>query len=372
MIESITSADMILIGNGIAPLIAARRLLDQGYRPVLVNPDPDFFEEDSELPFELLDPQTDGALLSQERFDEAAEILQNAYPRALEIDDGKASQGFKDALAPHVRSRARILVAQNEKLGEIENLYLRALDAGLKPQLFEGIQALGKCPGLGRLDRFDKNWLGVWLPRMIDLDLKRYRNGFLDFVQDKLGAERVIRGASGLKLTKQGVSFQFRGRPFHIATQETMVFWSARLARFSEEWFKPNRATVLNLDHWILASPETIDPGTVGIVDDTYFWAEFEGPSQKSPQLLSVVKIGSPPEVASRPSMESVTRFVHDFMMWDHFSVRRYQSIKIHRRIAPGMETVKQGSHSAHLVWSQGGNLVSTVQSTLRACERFS
>ena len=257
-------------------------------------------------------------------------------------------------------------------MDEIESLYLKALDAGVKPQLFEGMQALGKCPGMGRFDRFDKNWLGVWLPRMIDLDSKRYRAGFLDFVQDKLGSERVIRGASGLKLTKQGVTFQFRGRPFSVATQETMIFWSPQTHRLMEGWFKPAQVETVHLDHWFLNSKEPLDHSTIGTVGDTHFWAEFEGSSSLPTHLLSVVRIAPQSDLVSSDSMEGISRFVREFMMWDHFSVRRYQSRKLYRWIAPGMETAKQGAHSAHLVWGLERNLLSTVKTTLRACERFS
>ncbi len=46
-------SDVALFGTGVAPLVAANHLLVQGKSVLLLNPDWDFFLEDSELP---LDP----------------------------------------------------------------------------------------------------------------------------------------------------------------------------------------------------------------------------------------------------------------------------------------------------------------------------
>ena len=49
-------SDVALIGTGIAPLIAAAHLISQGKRVLVLNPDFDFFLEDSELPLDPMLP----------------------------------------------------------------------------------------------------------------------------------------------------------------------------------------------------------------------------------------------------------------------------------------------------------------------------
>ena len=45
--------DYLLVGTGAAPLLAAQRLLSRGDTVAILNPDPDFFLENSELPLDL-------------------------------------------------------------------------------------------------------------------------------------------------------------------------------------------------------------------------------------------------------------------------------------------------------------------------------
>ena len=49
-------SDVAVLGTGIAPLVAANFLLAQGKSVLLLNPDWDFFLEDSELPMDPLIP----------------------------------------------------------------------------------------------------------------------------------------------------------------------------------------------------------------------------------------------------------------------------------------------------------------------------
>ena len=46
--------EVALLGTGLAPLLAAQALSRQGHSVLLLNPDHDFFRENSELPLEPL------------------------------------------------------------------------------------------------------------------------------------------------------------------------------------------------------------------------------------------------------------------------------------------------------------------------------
>ncbi|NDF14537.1 hypothetical protein EB061_04355 [bacterium] len=57
--------DYLLIGTGVAPLLAAQRLTQRGDSVAILNPDTDFFLEDSELPLDLLSFETTNTDLSR-------------------------------------------------------------------------------------------------------------------------------------------------------------------------------------------------------------------------------------------------------------------------------------------------------------------
>src|SRR6476659_8537756 len=54
--------DYLLVGTGVAPLLAAQQLSAKGHEVSILNPDSDFFLENSELPLDLMNfesPTTD-------------------------------------------------------------------------------------------------------------------------------------------------------------------------------------------------------------------------------------------------------------------------------------------------------------------------
>src|SRR3954454_2505190 len=109
-------SDVALLGTGVAPLIAAQHLLTQGKTVLLLNPDWDFFLEDSELP---LDPMFHGKVtidrLRRSGPEHALAELRPEFPGAVEFWAGKSEVGFHDPEAPHVRQRARLWTVKGDK-----------------------------------------------------------------------------------------------------------------------------------------------------------------------------------------------------------------------------------------------------------------
>src|SRR6185295_9577656 len=137
-----SDSDVALVGTGVAPLIAAQHLLSQGKSVLVLNPDRDFFLEDSELPLDPLLPRPSPARISESLPDRALGELRPHFPGAVEFwsSDSQAS-GFHDVSAPHVRSRDRLLIGSARSREMLESLYVECSDAGLNPVLLDGIQA---------------------------------------------------------------------------------------------------------------------------------------------------------------------------------------------------------------------------------------
>src|SRR6185437_15942931 len=126
-------ADVALLGTGVAPLVAASRLIAEGKSIILLNPDYDFFREDSELPIDPLLPGSSGfgPRLGGGSADRAVAELRPTFPGALELwppplKSTKVDGGYRDPEAPHVRARSRLWILPKEATELEEDLYLRA------------------------------------------------------------------------------------------------------------------------------------------------------------------------------------------------------------------------------------------------------
>ena len=239
-------SDVAVLGTGVASLVAANRLASEGKTVLLLNPEWDFFREDSELPLDPLCP-VDPVTLHPRRLlrnDPARALgeLRPDFPGAVEFwQEGGQASGYRDHLAPHVRSRSRLWISADR--GEdaiwdaIEAMYVETSDAGLKPVILEGLLALRRFPGFaaralpgpGQADGFR----GVLLPKIADVDVARYRNGLLEYVREKLGPGRVLTNASQVDLMPEGVRFHAGGLPHTAKLGEGMlVFWTPRLTKW--------------------------------------------------------------------------------------------------------------------------------------------
>src|SRR5688500_17526862 len=97
-------SDVALVGTGLAPLVAAKKLLEEGKSVLVLNPDFDFFREDSELPLDPLWPASPATLkpqrLSLATLDHALKELRPVFPGALEVWPQPQAAGFHDPIAP--------------------------------------------------------------------------------------------------------------------------------------------------------------------------------------------------------------------------------------------------------------------------------
>src|ERR1700722_19873625 len=101
-------SDVALIGTGLAPLVAASHLISQGKSVLVLNPDFDFFLEDSEMELDPLLPLTTASLdpqrLKANLPEQVHAELRPFFPGAVEswAPGVPESAGFHDADAPHV------------------------------------------------------------------------------------------------------------------------------------------------------------------------------------------------------------------------------------------------------------------------------
>jgi len=404
-------SDVALIGTGLAPLIAASHLLNQGKTVLLLNPDFDFFLENSELPIDPLLPvgrKTLNVDRIQRSLPEAAlKELRPFFPGSVEFwSEGATFSGFHDPMAPHVRSRSRLWVsnegaADPESVEHFQELYVHASDKGLNPQILEGIPASSRFPGISLPRDLDR---GLLIPKLCDVDVPRYRNGVLEFVRERLGRERMINEAAQIELMPGGLRFHWEGSPRTARlTEGALVFWTPRLSNWILGQSKQFETT-LRMPHemplglrlweqWSMVSRDELDAGVVGNFNhDLAVWAETEGvPNRGSLFQLSVLRLGeliSSEKVpgaahamswASKDAFSQLSALCHGFLRWDRFSIRAMTP----RAILEWEESVNgamplwdlkktgEESDAVRVVTGCDGPIMDVVRNVRMACEKF-
>ena len=192
--------DYALLGTGLAPLLAAQCLLRNGHSVLLLNPDHDFFRENSEMPLEPLLAGTlrDSSVLEAvglQRFEKARAVLAPEFPGALEEwprDSQQASYAaFRDAGAPFIRARQWNWVTPS-----FDDDFLSFLEAGWNPRSMQGLAAARRFPGYNWQRNLHPTFQSLSLDRLVDVDLDRYRNGVLEFVRSRVLSERILTSVS--------------------------------------------------------------------------------------------------------------------------------------------------------------------------------
>ncbi|HLE00715.1 MAG TPA: FAD-dependent oxidoreductase [Bdellovibrionota bacterium] len=416
-------SDVVLLGTGLASLVAAKHLEAEGLSVLLLNPDPDFFLEDSELP---LDPLgiglSDGLLPERVRLnspERALKELRPSFPGAVEFWSGKNSEtGFHDSNAPHIRERGRLWIVPNDSSadktwGELEDLYVRISDFGLNPQIMQGVRAAARFPGFsGRLGEYR----GLWVPKFCDVDVIRYRNGILEFVRERLGEHRVLCGASQIEIVPEGIRFlagtaqnpelgrsRAQGSVAHNAHTAKigsglLLFWTPRLSQWvlaqaKRAEVKPFLPKGLRVwEQWSLVSRDPLEPGVIGTFragsGELTAWAEIEGIPTESALLpnapLAVLRAGpllgademlSPrhgSSWASADSFQALSALCRDFFKWDSWTVRSMRARALFEwpDTTPSHWCLSASEPRVEIIPGADGPIIDVVQRARMACER--
>lgn len=340
--------DYLLVGTGAAPLLAAQRLMSRGDTVAILNPDPDFFLENSELPLDLFSfesPNTDlTRRFSNNLPEQVYRDLIPEFPGALEMikqeDESSAQTPYRVESAPWIRARHRLWVAKNnsQRRMHLENLYLRSLDLGWKPQWLEGVALAKRFPGFSSHFQDGRNledWVGFMGPKFGDIDVSRYRTGLLEYVREKLGRENIHTSAHILNIDRKGVRFQgAQGLPSAIEVSNAVLyFWTPKLERSLQqnlEKYHPRSLSEFNQsvskqfwEEWDLLSRDAVNPYLVAHLGRIRIWAYGEGmPPSGGWNRIKVMRKESSDALLGEESFQDISKLIFDFMGWERFTVR--------------------------------------------------
>ncbi len=356
-------SDVAILGTGLAPLVAAVRLMHEGCRVLVLNPDWDFFSEGSELP---LDP----ALLRADLFASSEsevvsflernqptrilEAIRPDFPGAIELASTQ-TYGFHDLSAPHLRSRQLLWISEVHAAGaaRFEEFFIGpSLPQKLQPQWLNPAVALSRFPGMNPKravelsERPDAEWRGLSIPRFGELDVDRYRYAVLEYLREKLGPERVLTGVSDLDRIPGGFRFHEKGQARTTRVKGgVLAFWSPRMTRWlsrlmGEREHRTLMQDVLHrsayLEDWSLVSRESLETDVVGLFEDLMVWAEAPPagvPDRRAPysRALRVLRwagdsasLTQSQEGFDDRSLSSISRLTREFLGWNRFSVHHW------------------------------------------------
>lgn len=369
------SCDVVLVGTGLAAVVGAHQFLQAGKSVVLLNPDRGFFLENSELPLDPLWLRTD-AKVSSKRLrrslpDHVLRELREVYPGLIEyrnisqeIGESKETE-FKDSEAPFVRSRSRMwlrstpsLAAEDEELWH--RIFVESADAGLKPLELDSLSAVIKVAGIEKkslaqrqqeLSRFE----GILIPKVCDVDVGRYRNGFLEFLHQKVGPDEIIEDVSDITFQSREVRFYANGEFHRLDVREgVVVYWTPRLSGWIRKTLAPLSTkealreyepdAIRTWEEWMLVSRTPVSVDTVSAFGDLFVWGGDEGDLQGSQTGQNTIKILRAGELleessynhpqsgmtwAGQKSFEELSRFCFDLIGWEKFTIRSFESRSI-------------------------------------------
>lgn len=362
--------DVILIGTGLAPLVAATKLLSEGASFVILNPDRDFFLEDSELPWDP-DPAKDPLRFAESRPEALLQSLRPDFPGAVELWPGAGgtdATGFRDLTAPHVRTRSRLWlepIPTAAGTADFEDSFLRFEEAGWDARLLEGLPASHRFPGHSKKGGESARALRV--SGIADVDVTRYRYGLLEYVRERVGGDHLFRSAHGIELIPDGVRFQVAGESRTArARVGVLAFWTPKLSSLVLSWTGARAKGSLPKDfspsglraweEWSIRSKEALDWETIAHFEDLAVFAEGEGaPHPEKPlHRLGVWTRGRllPPEstltnasggrMVSGDSIESIARLCMEFLGWPSFTARSVKPrVSFEWPVSRGVDTVE-------------------------------
>ncbi len=348
--------EVALIGTGLAPLVAAAQLISHGRKPLVLNPDWDFFREDSELPLDPFWPRHKKTSVMRDIKKSGSESvlgdLRPDFPGAVEYWDEqnqpKKNVSFHDESAPHVRARSRLWVSSSVSVAsqdprstwsELESLFVEASDAGLNPQELDGLSAAKRFPGFSNEPKSEIK--GIMIPKLSDWDVNRYRYGLYEYIKERLGADGLVTSANQIQFIPGGVRFYSQGKLRTEKIQNGLiVFWTPTLTPWLESNFKIDRKPrgIRIWEEWSLISREHVDKNTVGVFEDMHVWTSFEGrpKGDRDPlQYLTVLRpghlipleeyhpLGIGQNWLSGKSFEDISRLCHDFLNWEKLTIRK-------------------------------------------------
>lgn len=329
-----TPTDIVLVGTGIAPLVAAMPLIAQGISVQILNPLKDFFLEDLEL---AVEPFWDGPEKLVETFKinewkRAQQVLSQALPGALEIwrpGQGEPLRRYLPGDAPFLREVSAIWTLPPPRrepgLLSAEDILVAAEAAGLHGAELMEFSIPYRFPGMS--PRVSRGGSALMIHGLSSIDVKPYRNRLLEFVRERLGEENVRLGADRLELKSGEIHFDAsNGRQSLKYNGVCVLFRSPRLDPLLKKIGVLPTVADRIWEDWTWVSRDPITPEAIGHIGNACIFAGIEGePDRSNLHELKVWKpiaSGNVRDAFSQSTIKELLSLAGDTLGWESVNLR--------------------------------------------------
>jgi hypothetical protein len=328
-----TEVDYVFIGTGIAPLLSAFKLRGTAASFFLLNPLPDYFQENLDLNFDPDWPITSASELPLS-FEEQARQLEEFFPGSIE----RQSLGKKESSSSPAFLQKDHLFLSGENSDawlEVEAAFLKNYDL-LKPQQLSHAQALRLFPGVNQKSSLfagnevpENDSKAFLFPKTGVLDLVPYRSGIYEFLREN-HADQIRTLADPIVFHPGWIQYQTPKGPETIVVKKSVViFWSPGISTWFQKMLRqqdlkssplPKRQLI---EDFQIVSKEPIQSSCIGTQDHFSSWLDFHKEGKGSEHsLLRVIRKVKGTALFSEESFLELKHWVTDFLHWDYFRIR--------------------------------------------------
>lgn len=324
--------DCVVIGTGLAPLASAKKLIENGKSVLVLNPDQEFFNENTELPFNPILLNLDDVNLEEKIINQKSEQLFNLlnpeYPGSVDIWP-ESKLGFYDRQVPRIFSRERVWVTQKNENNQ------KLLSKNFK--LIDGIKVAYLIPGASpqKLKNSD-SLFGVYTQNYADVEVDKYQIGFLRYINEKLSKKDIHYGVWSIDFTKNGLHFHTKDGRFSVLVKGSVhIFWTPRLMSLLSSFLKKHSKEFIDplgrrpYVQWTLKSKEKINPKYSAVIKNAFLLAKITDDSDEN--ALSLFIKESYLETDYRKAKETLfcgegtfkktAQLLEEFLGWQKFTL---------------------------------------------------
>ena len=373
--------DYVLVGTGTAALICAKKLIEDGFDVILLNPLNKFFKDNSET---ALDENTFNVFqekssnqelqtwLDEQKSEKYLKIINPEFPGAVALWP-KAENDFYDLQTPRVFVRDRIWLFQKKQ-------NLREDLSGKGIRIVDGTTAVHMVPGVSK-SKIDINhdFKGVLASSLCDVEINKYQDGLLKFVEHKIGKLKIAYSVSK-------VEFQNKTTEFYVNAQKNKILYRKRLILFlnsciidsiaavKKQLIKEIESHQLQLNTYysfLLKSKENISPRIMAIIENAAIYAHHY--DENSKEIVLFWKKSKMPyarksslfnELLSETDFQSVSKILENILGWQKFTILKFDlfnTIGWHEK--PRVLQIKAGSDYVWAVTHTDGFLLNAIKS---------
>lgn len=316
--------DYVLVGTGLSTLLSLKLILDQGGTAILLNPEREFFSENSELDFSPVFELEQRSFLSAENF----RRLQS------EVVFEELSPHFPGPFNPLIKNRRLVWMGKrgDPEWEQLELSSVQGFVEGAKVKERDLTELENVFPGL------DGRFRGYELGKYSEVDSASYREGLLQFLSQKYSGSLLLAGVGSIRFSGKSIRFFAEGKLQQVRIKKSMIVcWTPRLSPWIAREFQKNSGRSALWEDWLIHTRAPVDPTMVVFLEG--FWIRPQGDRICVSTMRRVPAQDTQRELFNEESFSRLRKLCHYYFNWTSIRLREYR----HRSLLKGADLWASG-----------------------------